>query len=339
MLGSFLVNVLLFAGAILLVKYGGDWLEARPILAKYAKELQTLAGAMLFSPVAIVFLRNTRRAKIRANSARVSSDQFPEIHAVLEQFCAALGVHPAPELYVWEDAPDFSSAGSAWKTHYIVLKPKPLLKDLSAGRDIIEFLIGRELGRIRLGHTRWWDELLTTYVVKIPVLRNPLLQVRMLSQDRYGARLASSAVARTRASRHGAGPHRADQPRRVRAPARGYRTFLAGGVRSDPVRSHISRCAFVRSPRRGCWSRAARRRAIPRAAISAALPSTIGPRESKTAASHYCARGIDGRSLELHRRIQLALDLVVARHLLWRDDLLELPRIRAPQLGAIILDR
>jgi hypothetical protein len=193
-LGSFLLNVLLFAGAILLLKYGGDWLDARPLLAKYTKELQTLAGAMLFAPVINVFLRNTRRAKIRANAARVSSEQFPEIHAVLERFSAALGVHPVPELYVWEDAPDFSTASSAWKTHYIVLKPKPLLKDLSAGRDIIEFLVGRELGRIRLGHTRWWDELLTTYVVKIPVLRNPLLQVRMLSQDRYGARLASSAL-------------------------------------------------------------------------------------------------------------------------------------------------
>jgi hypothetical protein len=193
-LASFLVNVLLLAAAIYLVKYGGNWLEAHPILATYAKELQTLAGAMLFSPLALAFLRNTRRAAIRANSARLSSEQFPEVHSVLERFCAALGMHPAPELYLWEDAPDYSNAGTAWKTHYIVLKPKPLLKDMSAGRDVYEFLIGRELGRIRLGHTRWWDELLTTYIVKIPLLRNPLLQVRMLSQDRYGARLASSSL-------------------------------------------------------------------------------------------------------------------------------------------------
>ena len=240
-IASFLVNVLLFAGAILLVKYGGDWLEGRPLLAKYATELKTLAGAMLFSPVAIVFLRNTRRAKIRANSARVSSEQFPEIHAVLERFCATLGVHPAPELYVWEDAPDFSTASSAWKTHYIVLKTKPLLKDLSAGRDIIEFLIGRELGRIRLGHTRWWDELLTTYVVKIPVLRNPLLQVRMLSQDRYGARLASSSLRGLVLSATGPGLIDQTNLAAFARDARGYRSFwqvAAGLTRSQP---HLAR--------------------------------------------------------------------------------------------------
>lgn len=236
-LASFLINVLLFAAAILLVKYGGDWLQAHPVLAKYSKELQTLAGAMLFSPVAVAFLRNTRRAAIRANAARVAADQFPEILAVLDQQCAALGVHPAPELYVWDDAPDSSSASSAWKTHYIVIKAKPVPKDLSAGRDIIEFMVGRELGRIRLGHTRWWDELLTTYVVKIPILRNPLLQIRMLSQDRYGARLASSALRGL--VMHATGPGLIDQTnlaafvRQARA-SRSFWQAVAGLIRSQP---------------------------------------------------------------------------------------------------------
>lgn len=237
MLASFVVNVMLLVGAILLIKYGGDWLETRPLLNRYATELKTLAGAMLFSPVALVFLRNTRRAATRANSTRVSSEQFPEIHAVLERFCAALGVHPAPELYVWEDASEYSSAGSAWKSHYIVLKPKLLLRDLSAGRDIFEFLIGRELGRIRLGHTRWWDELLTTYVVKIPLLRNPLLQVRTLSHDRYGARLASSALRGLVI--HATGPGLVEQTNLAAfaRDARGYRGFwqmASGLIRSQP---------------------------------------------------------------------------------------------------------
>jgi hypothetical protein len=236
-IASVLMNALLLVGAILLLKYGSDWLDAHPRLNEYATELKTLAGAMLFSPVALVFLRNTRRAAVRANSVRVSAEQFPEIHAVLERFCAALGVHPAPELYVWEDAPELSSASSAWKAHYIVLKAKPLLRDLSAGRDIIEFLVGRELGRIRLGHTRWWDELLTTYVVKIPLLRNPLFHVRTLSHDRYGARLASSAMRGL--GIYSTGPGQIDNTnmaafaREMRA-YRGLWQMVAGLIRSQP---------------------------------------------------------------------------------------------------------
>ena len=192
---SIVLNIVLLGAALALVTWGGDWLAAHPRLAEYARELEALTAGAVLAPIALVFLRNTRRASVRGNSARVSREQFPEVYDVLERQCAALGMRELPELYLSEDAPqDYSSAFSAWRYHYIVLGAKPLLRDLEQGLDIVAFLIGRELGRLRLGHTQWWDELLLVYVLKIPLLRNPLLQVRTLSHDRYGAYLAPNGI-------------------------------------------------------------------------------------------------------------------------------------------------
>jgi hypothetical protein len=69
-----------------------------------------------------------------------------------------------------------------------------LIAPLEEVRPIYEFEIGRELGRIRLGHTRWWDELLVAYVVKLPLLRNPLVHARTYAYDRYAAYLAPDSV-------------------------------------------------------------------------------------------------------------------------------------------------
>jgi hypothetical protein len=62
--------------------------------------------------------------------------------------------------------------------------------DLQKTLDVAAFAIGCELGRIRLGHTDWLDEMLLTYIFIVPFLANPLRQLRTFSRDRYGAYLA-----------------------------------------------------------------------------------------------------------------------------------------------------
>jgi hypothetical protein len=193
---SFVVlNLAILAAAMWITIKGADKLDAYPAVKKYISHVRTVVIAAILAPPVLTLLRNTRHAIVRGRSVRLSQAQIPEIYGVLEGHCRKLGLQSPPELYFSRTAnSNTSQAYSSWHCDYIVLGADFLQPDLEKVRDVYTFQLGRELGRIRLGHTRWWDEMLIAYVVKIPYLRNILLHVRTYSNDRYGAFLAPECV-------------------------------------------------------------------------------------------------------------------------------------------------
>ena len=192
---SAVLNLVILVAAFAIVRYGGDWIEAYPRVAKHAEELAAAASALILAPFILTFSRNQRYAAVRANSLRVSRTQIPELYEDFERMCATLGMTDIPELYVSETALDGpSDAGSAWHVDYVILGTRYLQPDLEEVRDVNRFLLARELGRLRLGHTEWLDDILLAYIIRIPVLRNPLMHVRTYSHDRYAAYLAPDSV-------------------------------------------------------------------------------------------------------------------------------------------------
>jgi hypothetical protein len=189
-----LVNLALFALAIYLIQHGNAWLNQYPRLAKRAQDVRALAFALLAAPPVLVFMRHRRRANAAGNGVRVSATQLPELHDTLVRFCERLGHQEIPALYIADQAKGVSEAFAAWREEFIVIRPVFFIAPLEEVRPIYEFEIGRELGRIRLGHTRWWEELLVAYVVKLPLLRNPLLHARTYAYDRYAAYLAPDSI-------------------------------------------------------------------------------------------------------------------------------------------------
>jgi hypothetical protein len=69
-----------------------------------------------------------------------------------------------------------------------------LQPDLQPMVPVFAFWLGREIGRLRLGHASWTTEFLLTYVDRIPHLSNPLRRVFTYSEDRYGAFLAPEGL-------------------------------------------------------------------------------------------------------------------------------------------------
>jgi len=192
--GAVLINLALFALAIFLIEHGSAWLDQYPRLAKRAQDVRALALALLAAPPVLVFMRHRRRANAAGNGIRVSPTQLPELYDTLVRFCGRLGHHEIPALYIAEQAKGVSEAFAAWREEFIVIRPVFFIAPLEEVRPIYEFEIGRELGRIRLGHTRWWEELLVAYVVKLPLVRNPLLHARTYAYDRYAAYLAPDSI-------------------------------------------------------------------------------------------------------------------------------------------------
>src|SRR5262249_52195612 len=184
------------AGALAFAYHGTEAIKRWPylagILGHRIEELRALAITAVFAAPAIFFVRNLRRASIRGGSVRLSQNQFPEIHEVLVRYCGRLGMTRTPRLYLTDDEiKRDAQAFSSWDGDYIALATKYVDRD---SHDVVAFLLARELGALRLGHTRWWNEALLAYVVRIPILRRPLRRVRAFSRDRYAAFLAPDGL-------------------------------------------------------------------------------------------------------------------------------------------------
>lgn len=185
------VNFALMAAAIVVLAVAPEWLRAHPVLHKQAELLSGLAIAALLGVPFLAYQRNVRVASMRGWSVRASQTQFAAVYEILEAQCRRLGLATPPELYITDKAISRDAmAYGAWKESCIVLDQNVIAPDVSKMRDVIAFDIGSELGRIRLGHTNGWQEMLVTYVVALPFIGNPLRQVRTYSRDRYGATLA-----------------------------------------------------------------------------------------------------------------------------------------------------
>lgn len=191
---SVVVNVLLAAASVGVVLLGADWLTTHPFIAQHIDQIRLLAVAAILALPAAAVLRGTRRTTFLGNAVPVSHAQFPELQATLARHCERLGMVDVPELFL-AGGLERCHAFSAWGRDYIVVGG-PLLEvpDPGVRRDGLAFALGAALGSIRLGHTRWWDDVLLAYVERVPFLGAPLAAVRTFSCDRYGAFLAPEGL-------------------------------------------------------------------------------------------------------------------------------------------------
>jgi hypothetical protein len=179
------------AAVIVLVTLAPDWLKSHPTLSKEARLVRAALVAALAGIPLLALVRNRRNAYIHGQSIRLSRNQFAPVYEILEKQCQRLGMTEVPGLYITDKGiPAYSKAFSTRSDHSIVLHQNLFEADLQKALDVAAFTIGCELGRIRLGHTSWLNEMLLTYIFIVPFLANPLRQLRTFSRDRYGAYLA-----------------------------------------------------------------------------------------------------------------------------------------------------
>jgi Zn-dependent protease with chaperone function len=191
LIASILLNFALMALAITFVFYQPQWMKTHPLIGKDIGFLRVLAVTALFGIPLLVLHRNRRESAVRGNSVRLSDQQFPEVYAILRDHCRRLGMTEMPELFLTSGSiPPYSSTFSSWRETYIVLHQIIFDIDDRKTMDVISFIIGHELGAIRLNQTAAWNEMLLTYISSIRWLISPLQRVRTYSRDRYGAALA-----------------------------------------------------------------------------------------------------------------------------------------------------
>ena len=189
------LNVIL---AVVLVGLAILMLVPTPVhaVALIATPLRLAIAAILLAAfvvgISIVLGRQLLRASSRGNSVLASPNQFPEIDAILRDAAIRLsfGRGRPPEIYVENGNGVLNAfAASTFAHDYVVVNSGLFANTLEQNQRALRFIVGHELGHIRLGHTRFWYQMSVCFSSLVPLLGPYLSRLRELSCDRHWARV------------------------------------------------------------------------------------------------------------------------------------------------------
>jgi len=190
---SVLVNLLIIAlilvGASLLGYLNA--LAGEPLSGPAVDAIRVAFVALLLLVPGLVVYRQLTRAGTRGSAVRLSPRQFPDIYAVKEDFARRLNLRRDPEIYLMSGNGALNAfAASTFGYDFVVIHSELFSNTYERNKDALAFIVGHELGHLRLGHTRLWYQLSTAYVDRVPLLGGFLSRAREFSCDRHGAYLA-----------------------------------------------------------------------------------------------------------------------------------------------------
>jgi Zn-dependent protease with chaperone function len=154
---------------------------------------RAVAGAIIFVAPALLIIRQVQRASIRGTAVQLSRTQFPDLYASVDDFAAVLGVKPTPTVFLSNGNGTLNAfaAQSGWTNNYVALSNELFANLRNNNREGTRFILGHEIGHIRLHHVALWYSLVICYSQLIPILGPTLSRLREYSCDRNGAALES----------------------------------------------------------------------------------------------------------------------------------------------------
>jgi len=186
---NLLIMALIVAGALLLGYMNA--LAGEPLSGPVVDAIRVAFVALLLLVPGLVVYRQLTRAGIRGSAVRLSRRQFPDIYAVKEDFARILRLKRNPEIYLMSGNGVLNAfAASTFGYDFVVIHSELFSNTYEKNKDALAFIIGHELGHLRLGHTRLWYQLSTAYVDWVPLLGGFLSRAREFSCDRHGAYVA-----------------------------------------------------------------------------------------------------------------------------------------------------
>src|SRR5918992_2622883 len=190
---SVLVNLLIIAlilvGALLLGYLNA--LVGEPLSGPVVDVIRAAFLALLLLVPGLVVYRQLTRAGTRGSAVRLSPRQFPDIYAVKDDFARKLNLRRDPEIYLMSGNGTLNAfAASTFGYDFVVIHSELFSNTYQRNKEALAFIVGHELGHLRLGHTRLWYQLSTAYVDRIPLLAGFLSRAREFSCDRHSAYLA-----------------------------------------------------------------------------------------------------------------------------------------------------
>jgi Zn-dependent protease with chaperone function len=149
-----------------------------------------LFGLLLLIPI-LVIIRETQRASVRGSAVELSPQQYGDLYRTADDFAHRLGLPRRPSLFLANGNGTLNAfAAQATGHDYVVIANELFVNLHQNNRDGLRFILGHELGHIRLHHVSLWYQLSVAYSERIPILGPTLSRLREYSCDRHGAHLS-----------------------------------------------------------------------------------------------------------------------------------------------------
>jgi hypothetical protein len=122
---------------------------------EFGKAVGPSVGALIGTAIAASYWLNVRAARVRGNAILVSAEHWPELHALVQECQARLGLHGL-KAYVVQDLVLEQAGMRLGGDDCLLLRASMVDAALSRGDlDVLRFHIGRKCGQIAFGHYRW----------------------------------------------------------------------------------------------------------------------------------------------------------------------------------------
>lgn len=132
----------------------GNLVDRYPQFAK-------LAGSGMLTAFLAAYWLNVRAARVRGNAILVSEEHWPELHALVQESQARLGLHGL-KAYVVQDLVLEQAGMRLGGEDCLLLRASMVDAALNRGDlDVLRFHIGRKCGQIAFGHYRFSSNTLT----------------------------------------------------------------------------------------------------------------------------------------------------------------------------------
>ena len=157
----------------------------------FANTVRGALIALLLLVPGLIVVREVQRASVRGTAVQLSERQFPDLYRTAEDFASTLGLRRRPDIFLTNGNGALNAfAAQATGHDYVVLSNELFANLHENNRDGLRFILGHEMGHIRLHHVALWYQLAVAYSQRIPILGPTLSRLREYSSDRHGAHLA-----------------------------------------------------------------------------------------------------------------------------------------------------
>ena len=171
------------------------FLPERFVDTGWATAVRSAFIGLLFLVPVLVIVRETQRASIRGTAVELSPRQYADLYSIADDFAHRLGLTRRPNLYLANGNGTLNAfAAQATGHDYVVLANELFVNLYQNNREGLRFILGHELGHIKLHHVSLWYQLSVAYSERIPLLGPALSRLREYSCDRHGAHLCPSGA-------------------------------------------------------------------------------------------------------------------------------------------------
>jgi len=158
----------------------------------------TLGIALIYLLIAFLiylFAQSGLISYLRGNAARITREQFPDLHGRIHDCCTKLHIPTPPEAFLFHAGGAFNAFAARFLGRNYLVLYSDVVDALEPNPDALNFYIGHELGHIRRGHLAWGPVLFPALI--LPLLGAAYSRAREYTCDLHG--LACSPTRETAA--------------------------------------------------------------------------------------------------------------------------------------------